>query len=147
MSHLRKACLLRSLKNSLYFCKYPLIHFYHKSLLDSKSFVSGKYFRKIPMCCFFFFIFFFLSGFWVMSWAIVSVLWFPNIFLFGTFLRKVLPMNPFANMHIGRLPFQNQIRVADILHNICLLRLNFGKTCSTNPWSWLGTETPHSAVM
>lgn len=134
MSHLRKACLLRSLKNSLYFCKYPLIHFYHKSLLDSKSFVSGKYFRKIPMCWgFFLFYFFFLV--WILGNVLSNSFctMVSKHFLFGTFLRKVLPMNPFANMHIGRVPFQNQIRVADILDNICLLRLNFGKTCSTNP--------------
>lgn len=33
-----------------------------------------------------------------------------NNLLFETYLRKVLPMNSFASMHIGRFPFPNQIK-------------------------------------
>lgn len=38
-----------------------------------------------------------------------------NNLLFETYLRKVLPMNSFASMHIGRFPFPNQIKFIYIL--------------------------------
>lgn len=63
-------------------------------------------------------------------------------FLFGTCLRKFLPMDLFANMHIGRLPFQNQIKVTYILVNLCHMRLNLEKhTPQTHGIEWRQKHT------
>lgn len=100
---LRKAWLLRSLKNSLHFYKYPLIHFYHKSLPESQSFVSG---RNIHMCCFLFF----FSGCLETSWALASVLWIPNFFCLKSPSEKFYPWIHLQTSALADFHFKTKLK-------------------------------------
>lgn len=148
ISHLRKACLVGKLalgsswilftsKSSLcMFYKYPQKHFHYKRLLDSQSFLLGKYFRNIP-------IFFFLD----------ARECFKQWFLYNGFQQFVvwnLPQKSSAHESIHKhAHWQTSISKPNHVHlhfsqcseSTCPLMLNFGKTYSIKTRSWMERET------
>lgn len=85
---------------SAFFYKYPWKHIQHKRILDSQCLILGKYCRNI---------YFFFN---ILSNGFCTII--CNKFLFEICLRKVLHVNPFSNMHTGRLPCADQIKFISI---------------------------------